>query len=368
MRAKQSFIANGMYSKIGTATFHRPHPATQHRCPLGLSTPQAGVVSDDSAPNQSSPPTLVEKEGLLHDARNLIGTIGLYCDLLAMPGVLKPEHAEYPKELRLLGERSASLIDHLMQMLLTRQDAEVSCPVLARRFSDSQGCTAATTRQTPLMPENERLIAPIALGSVVDRCSGLLTRVASGRRVEVLCGPAASTPVRVSEEAVERILVNLVRNASAAMGGGDARDLTPIRVTVGLLASRVGELKPWPFQRVRLSVEDAGCGMNNEQLHALLRGDEEPRQDGHGIGFRVVRELVTASGGELQVMSAPDCGTRVQIEWPVAAYADEPGMGRVETIMDGLVPQWLLGPDPTKLDRRRLSDGSAQAMQGVGSC
>jgi hypothetical protein len=34
-----------------------------------------------------------------------------------MPGVLKPEHRNYPEELRLLGTRSGALIEHLIQLL-----------------------------------------------------------------------------------------------------------------------------------------------------------------------------------------------------------------------------------------------------------
>ena len=56
-----------------------------------------------------------QQEGLLHDARNLMGAIGLYCDLLSMPGVLQPEHHGYAEELRLLGTRSGALIQHLME-------------------------------------------------------------------------------------------------------------------------------------------------------------------------------------------------------------------------------------------------------------
>ena len=41
-------------------------------------------------------PQVAQNEGLLHDARNLMGAIGLYCDLLSMPGVLShPEHHHY---------------------------------------------------------------------------------------------------------------------------------------------------------------------------------------------------------------------------------------------------------------------------------
>jgi hypothetical protein len=56
-------------------------------------------------------------------------------------------------------------------------------------------------------------------------------------------------------------------------------------------------------------------------LERILSGYRAPSRGRHGIGFRVVRELVAASAGDLRVMSAPGIGTRVQIEWPVTAVS-----------------------------------------------
>jgi signal transduction histidine kinase len=271
-------------------------------------------------------------EGLLHDARNLMGTIGLYCDLLSMPGVLKPEHREYPEELRLLGARSKSLIDHLMQSLFALED-KVIVPVDSPRAERAETSSRGGAKNGGIGGEREDTVKPVSLRSVVERCSGLLSRVASGRTIEIEYGPAAAVAVRVRDEVVERILVNLVRNAAAAMGAQpspsdrsalDTLENSPaaIRILVGPLVSSVGEHKPWPFQRVRLVVEDAGRGMDTQQLQRLLARTGARSRKGHGIGFGVVLDLVAASGGEIRVMSEPQIGTRVQIEWPIVAMAE----------------------------------------------
>jgi signal transduction histidine kinase len=304
-----------------------------------------------------------QDEGLLHDARNLIGTIGLYCDLLSLPGVLKPEHRQYSAELRHLGERSGTLIDQLMHSLLTggsgdgmgRAESSGGMVGKVRKGAGRSGVGSAGESRAP--------VGPVNLRALVERRSGLLQRVANGSAIEFSFGPAAASPVRIEEEAVERILVNLVRNAAAAQGSSEEAAKRPvgregmcdgqsssgrqsdrladkqsdmqldtgltrrstarrpglIRITLGMLTNRLGEPKPWPFQQVRLSVEDCGCGMADEQVQRLLLGRLEPRVSRHGIGFSVVRELVAATQGELQVVSAPGVGTRVQIEWPVAA-------------------------------------------------
>lgn len=133
----------------------------------------------------------------------------------------------------------------------------------------------------------------------------------------------------IAEEAVERILVNLVSNAANALcdrrasaeSAGDAAcrivDAGPIHINVGMLANRIGDPKPWPFRRVRLTVEDIGRGMTQQQLERLVSATQPPSRGAHGIGFRVVQQLVAASGGDIHVRSAPGLGTCVQIEWPV---------------------------------------------------
>jgi hypothetical protein len=158
-------------------------------------------------------------------------------------------------------------------------------------------------------------------------------------------------------------------------------DVTPgtIRIGVGLLVNRVGEARPWPFRRVRLTVEDSGCGMTPGHLEWLLGGGRAPGRGNHGIGFRVVRELVAASDGELKAMSAPGTGTRVQIEWPMAAMASlESGHGAADTAETRDSPadvqpavRELVARQPVATDRspapaRRLRDFSAVA-EGQGA-
>jgi signal transduction histidine kinase len=247
---------------------------------------------------------------LLHDAGNLIGAVGLYCDLLSMPHVLRPEHRHYADELRLLGERSAAMIEQLIE----RRIGE---------WGEASALLASSAQPQPQRPDAAPSASRSAKGALglrpaVERCAGLLRGIAGKQAVQFLYGEAAALPVRVPADSVERILINLVRNAAAALApirGG-------IRIGVGLLPGNGdGIMRPWPFQRVRLTVEDSGRGMAPEEVQQLLaaRALGSPR---HGIGFHVVRELVEVSGGELSVMSQLGRGTRVEMEWPVAQPAE----------------------------------------------
>jgi signal transduction histidine kinase len=387
VRAKQSFTALEAYSCSDFSPAPHSASAALPGAPSGATgnDPSSIPISLLALPIQrpSTPcQAIVHGEGLLHDARNLIGALGLYCDLLSMPGVLKQEHRHYAEDVRQLGARSAAMIQQLMGNSDQAQ-GPAACSWLSKspKSPDATSDVVEAKLSTAVAKQTSSAANPVSLRSIVERCSGLLGRVACGRTVEIGYGVAAAVPVRVEEETVERILVNLVRNAAAALatrepasnpatdlggtGGGEGPcdcaqnstsaprcsvhetvadptdDETPgsIRIGVGLLANRVGDPKPWPFRRVRLTVEDSGCGMTPEELERLLSGVRSPSRGSHGIGFRVVRELAATSGGDLRVMSAPGVGTRVQIEWPMAAVSS------MEVAMNWAEPTETFAPD-----------------------
>jgi signal transduction histidine kinase len=324
VRAKLSSTATGMYSSTESSTSFLPIRAVTAGLSRGSSRSDQQRISADPNSRDALPASetaaQVQGEALLDDARNLIGTLGLYCDLLSMPGVLKPQHRQYADDLRIVGTRSEALIERLIGRLIEPPEPCAMEPTIVPCFTSS---LTSSPPDTPATVETACSRKPVSLRRIVEHCTSLLSRVADGREIEVRFGEAATVPVAVPEEAVERILVNLVRNAATALTArttaGSATTPAPIRIAVGMLANRVGDLKPWPFRRVRLTVEDSGCGMMREQLERLLSPGRAPARGGHGIGFRVVQELVAASDGDLRVMGQPGNGTCVQIEWPMDA-------------------------------------------------
>lgn len=213
---------------------------------------------------------IAEGAGLAHDAKNLLGALGLYSELLAMPGVLHEEHRGFAAELRLLSDRSWAMIARLVDHAQVKK----------------------TT--VPL----ERTVLP----AVVERCRGVLSRVA-GRRIEVAFGVGAYEWVLVPEEAVERILTNLVKNASESMV-----DEGGISVSVDGVAE---EARWW----VVMTVRDTGCGMSRTAVRRLMQAGGISPMGGRGIGFRVVKELVASSGGCLSLESQPGVGTSIAVKW-----------------------------------------------------
>ncbi|HWZ00885.1 MAG TPA: hypothetical protein VNX17_07390, partial [Edaphobacter sp.] len=170
---------SGIYSGKFAALRHVTREMSLNRAAMPVvRRPVTAVARDAAAPVAG----VAEGAGLAHDAGNLLGALSLYSDLLAMPGVLNEEHREYATELRMLSDRSWAMINRLVN-------------------HSRSGLPAKVKAEISVLP------------NVVDRCRGLLSRVA-GRSVEISYGVGAFQPVRVPVEAVERILTNLVKNAA----------------------------------------------------------------------------------------------------------------------------------------------------------
>jgi signal transduction histidine kinase len=102
---------------------------------------------------------------------------------------------------------------------------------------------------------------------------------------------------------IEQVLINLLSNA-LKYGGG-----TPVEV----VARQAGE-------RVELSVSDQGRGIPPEH-HARIfqrfeRAVEGSGISGLGLGLYIVREIVSAHGGDIHVRSAPGQGATFTVSLP----------------------------------------------------
>ena len=72
--------------------------------------------------------------------------------------------------------------------------------------------------------------------------------------------------------------------------------------------------------RVALAVKDAGRGMTQDQIRDVTAFRQFDRalfeQQGSGLGLVLVKGIVEASGGSLELVSCPGEGTNVRASWP----------------------------------------------------
>ncbi len=348
--------------------------------------PAAGRTSPGSAEVAADGPALA------HDAGNLLSALKLYSELLSLSGVLQARHRHYAEDLKLLAARSEALITRLLRSLhasrhslplaeawqsaagLEEQlaggghessnvqpqldprpdvhpdpfaDSVASyvggqAPVVAPAVAPVVATVGAAPGQTgsalaeAATPRFEGQPEPINLVNLLTRWGGLLSLIARGS-VQVTFGPQAELPIPVAEEAMERILVNLVHNAMTATRGGGA-----IRIGVGRAETRrlpLSQERARPEGRMVVTIDDSGCGMSEEQVARLMgrsgtaagadrseaSAGAPERTSRRGMGLQIVRELVAASGGELAIYSRPGVGTRIEIQWPTLEESAGPG-------------------------------------------
>jgi signal transduction histidine kinase len=119
----------------------------------------------------------------------------------------------------------------------------------------------------------------------------------------------AAAPVAAIEDHIKMLLTNIISNAVVySVEGGR------VRVRCGVA----------PSEGPVVTVEDEGIGIPAEKLPRIFddyyRTEEAARhnKDSTGLGLAIVRHVALSHGIRVQVESAPGCGTRVTLRFPLA--------------------------------------------------
>ncbi len=112
--------------------------------------------------------------------------------------------------------------------------------------------------------------------------------------------------VSLDETQIRQVMLNLIRNAREAMQGGGE-----LSVTVRALRP------PEPPDRLEISVNDSGGGMDDETREHLFEPFFTTKRHGNGLGLAITQEIVEAHGGKIRCERQEPRGTRFVIELPV---------------------------------------------------
>jgi len=131
----------------------------------------------------------------------------------------------------------------------------------------------------------------------------------AGIRVE--SAPAANLPAVLADEIlIVQVLLNLLHNAIDAVG-----DLADPRIVV--------RAEPVEDGRVRVSVEDNGPGMTDEQLARCLDPYVTTKSTGLGLGLSISQAIVESHGGILKISRNPVRGCTVEFTLEADAASQE---------------------------------------------
>ena len=130
-----------------------------------------------------------------------------------------------------------------------------------------------------------------------------VTAGAKGVRIQVETDEAG-TVVHADPERLSQILINLIGNSLKATAAGGGITLAGKRTPCGCV----------------ITVTDTGRGIPQEDIPLIFERFYRGKEGGLGLGLAIVRELVDAHGGSIEVTSRPGEGTTFFIFFP-----DPPG-------------------------------------------
>jgi signal transduction histidine kinase len=148
-------------------------------------------------------------------------------------------------------------------------------------------------------------LEPVALREVVDRALDLYHEVADAKGVTVAADAAADVVVMADRTRLEQAAANLIDNAIK---------YTPPGGRVDVEVQRSGD-------RAVLRVRDTGHGIAPDELprifDRLFRGDRSRAERGLGLGLSLVKAIVEAHGGSVEVASEVGHGATFVVSLPV---------------------------------------------------
>ena len=224
-------------------------------------------------------------ETLAHDIRSPLSVVLGYADLLLSEA--KSRASSYEET----------------DMLLSLRSGAFSLSTLVMNYLD-----LAKIESRPVAVTK----GPVALCELLSRVRKQYEREAQRLQVSLEFSLPDELPlVRGDTMALERVVTNLLHNALK---------FTPEKgkVTIGAFVRHNDE--------VVLSVTDTGVGMTAEEIAVVFEkyrtAKRDRRREGSGLGLFIVKSLVEAHGGQVEVDSTPGVGTCMSVVLPTVTNGE----------------------------------------------
>ena len=150
-------------------------------------------------------------------------------------------------------------------------------------------------------------LADVSLSTIVDEVVSVYEDVSEDRQVEIRTSIEDGLTVTADRDRLRQVLANLIDNAVKYTPAGG-------HVTI---AARVDG------PAVRIEVSDTGPGIAPHDLpriwERLYRGDQSRAERGLGLGLSLVRAIVTAHHGTVNVTSEPGRGSTFVVKLPASS-------------------------------------------------
>ncbi len=221
--------------------------------------------------------------GVAHDFNNLLTAMIGFCDLLLLRH--KPGDQSFSDIMQI--KQNANRAANLVRQLLA--------------FSRQQTLQPRVLNVTDVLAELSNLLRRL-IGENIE------LRMMHGRELGL---------IKVDQNQLEQVIINLVVNARDAMSGGGRLTVVTSNYTVSTPERREHEIIP-PGEYVSIEVIDTGVGIPQENLQRIFEPFFSTKEvgSGTGLGLSTVYGIVRQTGGFIFVDSAPGEGAKFSILLP----------------------------------------------------
>ncbi|MDQ7783398.1 MAG: ATP-binding protein [Desulfomonilaceae bacterium] len=155
---------------------------------------------------------------------------------------------------------------------------------------------------------------------VLDHCLRVVEREAAEAGVDLVHSPLGENMplVLMDTDQITQIFLNILINAVEATPRG----------------GQVSVKYDVDNGRLHIVIEDTGMGIPKENLDKLFDPFFSTKKKGTGLGLAIVRSIVEGHGGEIEVESEPEVGTRFTVTFTTYQAPDESGLDRTQADMN----------------------------------
>jgi two-component system nitrogen regulation sensor histidine kinase GlnL len=164
--------------------------------------------------------------------------------------------------------------------------------------------------------------APHDIRAIIEDVFALVENQTRAKQIEVETSfPGPAVIIYGDEQQLHQVFLNLVLNAVDAMEHAVEKKLS-VSVEYGRAHLRPKGQSPMiEAECATVSFADTGIGMTEEAVDRIFTPFYTTKDTGTGLGLSVVHGIITEHGGQIDVHSAPNEGTKFVITLPLAKEA-----------------------------------------------
>ena len=256
-----------------------------------------------------------------------IGAVLFFKDLTRVEQLEERERLR--DRLASLGEMAAGIAHELknplagievMAGLLRRQvpDSKDAQSLLADILSEAKLANAIVVEMLEFVRPVRLQVEKTDLADVLQQSVTMAESKAPRGEVAVRMQLDALLPVIEGDHhQLSQVFTNLLANAFDALEGRGRITISAVKTVIEADPAFAGLTPPTPA--VVIEVADNGPGVPAELTDRIFNPFFTTKVTGTGLGLAIVRKIVDAHDGRIDVISAPDTGTRFRVTLPVTS-------------------------------------------------